>query len=778
MVTINENAKLFNSENTQFTTTSNVVRKDTNTSIFVVNADEKVSQGEDVKNEEASNEIPWWKFSAKRRAEKYEKNKKNNEYIKDEIETKIDKALKENDLEALEEFLKKDSDDENETNLKKEVIDVIDYVKEGLKDSDCTEKQLVKNYKDVENSDFQKSIIKDIVKLVARHNMKKQVDDEVAKLKEYKSDFKNWFENDPLSMEEPPSRPKLDYEKEAEEIISLEEKEALKKELLDDIYNAKLDGNTKITEKNVRNKILELEKYKNKDDAKSLLKGELEHHVEIQERKLKIEKRKEELRDISDVKLASELGDELAYELGKLAKKNNNGNLDLRPIINNVVAKIGADYELNDYHEKELAEIRAALLEMNGNDKDVNFTLREVKKLVNYFEIEKAKNTGFFKRGADKAVLEGAELGAVGALGSLEVTQITNIVSDWGEVLSAQTTYLKLGAAAFPAAIATTVLLNSISNLLKGDGDEESTCFAYMEASGTTIDAYTNTVKCSYPKEKADAIILLANMYHEAYGETWNTEFVNDMKKAAGNTILNCKEFSGAIPELTKKLEKAIKDKAENEKAEKEKQEIEDGNIQGATIDDCEYTIVPENETVKVSTIDARKSSWAKLVEQYDCLDDLLSDENKAKYPNIQNKNNTLLKIRLLKLAQGIKDGNYSQERMLRLLSASYKSDNIDEDGFDKELYVNVKYANTLGDVIMPDKIGDCDRKKDVDIIAPKYTGEGPDVIKSFNVSSYDITKTKYKLHCGNDYINEFNTEAEAEAEKQKLIDARKANKQ
>jgi hypothetical protein len=589
MVTINENAKLFNSVNTQFTTTPNVVREDEKkASIFDGNTEEKVSQGDDVKKEETSKEIPWWKLRARYRAEKYEKNKKNNEYIKDDIETKIDKALKENDLKALEDFLNKASDDENVTNLKNEVIDVIEYVKEGLRDSDCTEKQLVKIYKDGENSDFQKSIIKDIVKLVARHNMNVKVYEEVAKLKKYDSDLNNWLEKEPLSIEKAPLKPELKYEKEAKEIISLEEKEALKKELLNNIYNAELDGNTKITEKNVRNEILK--GYEGNDDAKSLLNGELEHHVEIQVRKLKIEKRKDELSDISDVKLASELGGELANKLEKLADKNDNGNLDLTPIIDNVEAKIGDDYELNDYHDKELSEIRAILLAMNGNDKDEVFTASEVKKLVNYFEIEKVKNTGFFKRGADKAVLEGAVLGAVGAMGRLEVEQITNIVSDWGTVSSIQTTLLQLGPVAIPAGIATTVLLNSISNLLKGDGDEESTCFAYMEASEKTIDEYTQTVQSSYPKEKANAIILLANMYHEAYGEkTWNSEFINDMKNAAGNTILNCKEFSAAIPELTEKLENAIKAKREKEKAEK-KYTNQDTSLQQSN-DDCDINV-------------------------------------------------------------------------------------------------------------------------------------------------------------------------------------------
>ncbi|MBO5739296.1 hypothetical protein J6R97_08165 [bacterium] len=767
MVTINENAKLFLVDQKNNNLTTNGLKSKSNESIFNDKDDKKVPQGEEPKMDEASNEIPWWKLRARYRAEKYEKNKKNNEYIKDDIETKIDKALKENDLKALEDFLNKASDDENVTNLKNEVIYVIEYVKEGLKDSDCTEKKLVKNYKDGENSDFQKSIIKDIVKLVARHNMKKQVNDEVAKLKEYKSDFKNWFENDPLSMEEPPSRPKLDYEKEAEEIISLEEKEALKKGLLDDIYNTKLDGNTKITENNVRNKILELKKYKNNDDVKPLLKkGELEHHVEIQERKLKIEKRKDELSDISDVKLASELGGRLAKDLVKLADKNDNGNLNLTRIIDNVVAKIGADYELNDYHEKELAEIRSALLEMNGNDKDVNFTLREVKKLVNYFEIEKAKNTGFFKRGVDKAVLEGAELGAVGALGSLEVTQITNIVSNWGKVLSTQTTLLQLGPAAFPAAIATTVLLNSISNLLKGDGDEESTCFAYMEASEKTIDEYTTTVQSSYPKEKANAIILLAKMYHEAYGETWNAEFVKDMKKAAGNTILNCKEFSAAIPELTKKLEKAMKEKAEKEKAEKVEEE-KDQNSNGVNQEPpktCSLQYVTKEYSVNVETIDAKTSSWAKLVEQYDCLDDLLSDENKANYPNIKNKNNTLLKIRLLKLAQGINDGDYSEKRMLDLLNRSYQKGGIKdgEPGFDYKLYTNARDSHLIGSVAMPSKLAGCERQVSEDIKADISDKRGTG--KAFTGEAYTKTQTiSYFIDCNgvpigyNKLMNKFN---------------------
>ena len=109
--------------------------------------------------------------------------------------------------------------------------------------------------------------------------------------------------------------------------------------------------------------------------------------------------------------------------------------------------------------------------------------------------------------------------------------------------------------------------------------------------------------------------------------------------------------LSGNKAEITKNIASYLSEKDIEEVINENKQFVsKEERKEKVKLLDSEITqakqFVEENETVKVTTIDARKSSWAKLVEQYNCLDDII-EESKAQYPNIRNKNNTSLKIRL-----------------------------------------------------------------------------------------------------------------------------------
>ena len=128
----------------------------------------------------------------------------------------------------------------------------------------------------------------------------------------------------------------------------------------------------------------------------------------------------------------------------------------------------------------------------------------------------------------------------------------------------------------------------------------------------------------------------------------------------------------------------------------------------------------------EVPTIDGRKSSWAKLAEQYECLDEL----NTEGYP-LSTKRKAQLPVRMLKVAQAITDGNYSAERLLQLAELTFASKNCKYEnlkgieGIDHAILVNIMNADWLSNKVkMPKVLAGCN-KVEKSIIAEKADTEG-----------------------------------------------------
>ena len=92
-------------------------------------------------------------------------------------------------------------------------------------------------------------------------------------------------------------------------------------------------------------------------------------------------------------------------------------------------------------------------------------------------------------------------------------------------------------------------------------------------------------------------------------------------------------------------------------------------------------------------------------------------------YPCLVQKYGTQKAVRMLKLAQGIRDGNYSAERMEKLYKATLglkKEADIKaykEEGFDSAYYYDMFSGTDLPDnVFAPAEIGECPRKANAEV--------------------------------------------------------------
>ncbi|MBQ7764157.1 hypothetical protein IJ384_02175 [bacterium] len=373
--------------------------------------------------------------------------------------------------------------------------------------------------------------------------------------------------------------------------------------------------------------------------------------------------------------------------------------------------KIGSDLKLNASQNTEIAEltfVKRYLKDATGSD----FSDSQVKDLVKFLGFEyETKDRSL------ETVMEDTLPGAIIGAGSaaafatrLKVEQYVNmkITADLSESLKSQLgdkivasstdsdglINLKVAqkvvkddtiiAALSGAGIGT--IVTALFNLIEGkDIPFEKACFSKSELSAIvrgseSLEDAKNKICQQYQGLKGSILSALLQKAHDAKPDDWKNNYINVIDKIAGKySNMNCEELQGVkFDEIEELLA----------------EELHTYNTK-----DTEGT--PDKlVAVQVDTIDARKSSWSKLVEQYDCLKDIEIDPNK--YPLSAKKDKETLAIRMLKVAQAINDNDYSKERLLDLAEKTFAADRNytqlkDYEGIDYNVLVGTMKAELMG---------------------------------------------------------------------------------
>lgn len=296
------------------------------------------------------------------------------------------------------------------------------------------------------------------------------------------------------------------------------------------------------------------------------------------------------LKTLTEADLKTELGNDLYHKLKAcgfldtcVVPNTNPQQYDLSEVSVLLQAAVGADGEKDPYGDPKMSEAYGAIqiLEDKFNNGDITEdNLNKLMKLCNIPDAPKSRDFKDIFANARNDAIAGGVIG--GILGSINITaQVgAKALAEAGittAVAGAGVSVMVSLAPAYATAVAP-IALDALLNLIIGVEKKEQTCFDYKEAEGKTIQEYIEKVAKDEKGEKAQAIAVLAKMYHQAYGEEWNTKFVEDMKIAAGNDALKCLELEAAWKEITDKLIDKIK---KNEEASKEvvtepKQEVKD----------------------------------------------------------------------------------------------------------------------------------------------------------------------------------------------------------
>lgn len=255
-------------------------------------------------------------------------------------------------------------------------------------------------------------------------------------------------------------------------------------------------------------------------------------------------------------------------------------------------------------------------------------------------------------------------------------------------------------------------LIGAAASFLNALPDKGAIPVTVTQFETTDINEYLNTIAKRAPKY-TPALAALAMAYVDKDGN-WDVEgFKQHLNRLAGNGhFLERDELVGIeIPE-------------------QEVTEVEETE-EAAT--PAKNDVIAEGESSKekavetaVPTTDGRKTSWTKLAQSYECLVE---------------KYGLKKAIRILKIAQAITDGNYTEARMEELYNLSLKGasklKNIE--GVNYEIYHGALMGTDLsryqydkdGNLIpgtgvkVPAELAGCRRNEEMDT-SDKYTGEGP----------------------------------------------------
>ena len=455
-----------------------------------------------------------------------------------------------------------------------------------------------------------------------------------------------------------------------------------------------------------------------------------------------------------------------------------NGKYDVSPLSELIGLHVGANYKMDrttgDY--KALAEKTKTTSALAAATELKNLTEEEAEMLVKMcgYEVE-GKNWGKAILGATIGALVNG-LSAAGAAASnpravaynndhfelnLNIGSdladfmennsktIANLI-DQGGIVNTANGFLQIiidknDVRRFSKFILETGLKSSIigaaAGLIAGLKDDPEKPITSTQFECTTLEEYAqileseSTQKALKPEYK-DALLLIATTYLKEDG-SWDCEgYKMFLNKAAGNGgVLNREELIGALSELKKDEEVHGGDDGD------------DGDEDITPVEDEHSYSTHEKEEVpaeyqNVPVIDGRTTSWTKIAGQYDCLVERygLSDA-----------------IRMIKIAQGINNGDYSKETMERLLALSKKglSHMKNIEGLDYEAYKSALTAtylpalkkdsegnNILGTgVKVPTNLADCIRDESKSLKAKKAKQAEKEVAPTGNAA--DRIKTR-----------------------------------
>ena len=357
------------------------------------------------------------------------------------------------------------------------------------------------------------------------------------------------------------------YTKEAFKLL-----EDYAKEDAEAVVSSRLEKTKNTTSKNIETELKDANKGGDKYQKEAIQTLDVE--IGAFGRKNTIENRQRELANISREELREEVGDDLFEKLNRSYLgnvKNSQGNYDLSQLSKEIMTRVGIDYQVNyssDHEMAELTNIQRHLKSTMG----IEFTEKEVEKLMDLCRIEKQKKDKSFKTATNEALgnLPGILSGAITGLAlskRINVRQQVLIPIDSKELASSiikdmqdmgykpESTILadgRMGIKISQKALIDTRIIDTIAGagigaltnalmvLAFGKEIDEKSCMSISDydindEKYTNIEKYKEYIAQTYTNpDKVEAIQVLADTYYKQYGNDWHVHYQQALRDMAG----------------------------------------------------------------------------------------------------------------------------------------------------------------------------------------------------------------------------------------------------
>ena len=461
-------------------------------------------------------------------------------------------------------------------NSKEDVEKIFDTVKKQLKKAnnwDGFHKDIL-GY--LENQAKSNQINKEAEVLIKRYSEIKQKMAGTDIVKEQGDNFKAYVEilKDELQEKGADGKKEWDksYTKEAFKLVENYAKEDAK---------AVMESNLPDTEKTKGRKVRKELRAQNKggDDYQNDAVKELKTESNIFARRNKVEKRNEEIAKITRDDLKKELGRDLFEKLNRSylpTVMNEDGSYDLTKLSDEILTRVGVDYQLNQSKDHEMAELTN--VQRHLNSLGIEVSEKEAKKLVKFCDIKVEKRDRSLKALGNK-ILGGIPSAIAGGLGAYNSTSTRDINVDQSvrlniadkatfEQMAEQLTNAGIKFDSTELAEGFSININqnvfvpgsdAIKNLIKGAGagavigalwglcdwaigdvKDEKSCLSISDYDKndpkyTDAEKYKKYISETYSNsDKVKSLHLLVDAYKEAYGDNWHEEFWQKLRDMAG----------------------------------------------------------------------------------------------------------------------------------------------------------------------------------------------------------------------------------------------------
>ena len=519
-----------------------------------------------------------------------------------------------------------------------EIEQAVELIRNTNFDSKADVNNIKKNIKN-ELTDFQKTVIDDLIKLAKEEQIAKERDEYYAIYTKAMNEGKNFTE----------ARKEALKENKGNATYSHAAKQAFKATVYGDVVNANEQDHKAMRENYTENNTVTrhqvkthlVDQYEDDKLRQQVARNDKDMNG-VTARWIDRARTADELTEIAEKDLRKELGNDLFDKLNRSylhTTKNENGSFNVKDLSDKLFEAIGYDVWMNMSDDTEMSELRGAqrlLKELTGQDLNES----EIKKIMKLCHVKKEprdRNVGrALLHGISPALASAISGGITGAkiqakqivrlnIDSSEADRIINSFKEQGidpdiiknndgtiTVNIAQEVLADLKGLTALANLGIGFVTGTLMALIFGMENNEKSCisiadFDLKDEKYTNIDNYKAYIDSTIQnKDKATIVKSIADMMYKEYGDNWAIEYDSMLKKFAGKgSVLNCLELRNG------KLATVVETKEPEAVEEDVPEEV-------CTVEITKSTPM-ENKTEDITYTHHRKGgdSWAGIVTAY-----------------------------------------------------------------------------------------------------------------------------------------------------------------